>query len=180
VETFAKLTERVAIVVLLLGGIGMLMSMFLGVADIFGTQVLSMPVAGPREITESTMVLIVFGALAYTQVRRAHIRVELLYYSRSPRTQAVMDVISNLAAILFYGLMFWQAVLEVEFSYRIGEATFGAVRFPLLPARIFLAFGVGLMIIRLLVDLVVDIGRIKTGAPPPVTGPEITAPELRN
>jgi TRAP-type C4-dicarboxylate transport system permease small subunit len=180
VETLSRLTERVALVLLLLGGIGMLMSMFLGVADIVGTQLLSLPVPGPREITESTMVLIVFGALAYTQVRRAHIRVELLYYSRSPRTQAAMDVVTDLAAIAFYGLMFWQAVHEVQFSYRIGEATFGAVRFPLLPARIFLAFGVGLMIIRLLLDLVVDIGRVKTGAPPPVSGPETTAPELRN
>jgi TRAP-type C4-dicarboxylate transport system permease small subunit len=180
VETYARLTERVAIVVLLLGGIGMLMSMFLGVADILGTQILSVPVPGPREITESTMVLIVFGALAYTQVRRAHIRVELLYYSRSPRTQAVMDVITDLCAILFYSLMLWQALLEVEFSWRVGEATFGAVRFPLLPARVFLAFGVALMIARLILDLIVDIGRIRTGAPPPVNGPEITAPELRN
>ncbi len=179
-ETMSRLTERVAIAVLLLGGIGMLMSMFLGVADILGTQVLSMPVAGPREITESTMVLIVFGALAYTQVRRAHIRVELLYYSRGPHTQAAMDVVTDIAAIAFYGLMFWQAVVEAQFSYRIGEATFGAVRFPLLPARIFLAFGVGLMIVRLVLDLIIDIGRVKSGAPPPVSGPEITAPELRN
>lgn len=178
-ETMSRLTERVAIIVLLLGGIGMLMSMFLGVADIFGTQILSMPIPGPREITESTMVLIVFGALAYTQVRRAHIRVELLYYSRSPRTQAVMDVITDLCAILFYSLMLWQAVVEVEFSYRIGEATFGAVRFPLLPARVFLAFGVGLMVVRLVLDLIVDIGRIKTGAPAPMHGPEIIVREER-
>jgi len=180
VKIFARVTEQVAIVVLLLGGIGMLMSMFLGVADIVGTQVLSLPIPGPREITESTMVLIVFGALAYTQVRRAHIRVELLHSKVGPHAQAAMDALTHLAAIFFYGLMLWQAVLEVEFSYRIGEATFGAVRFPLLPARVFLAFGVGLMIVRLVYDLVVDIGRIRTGAPAPVTGPEITAPELRD
>lgn len=179
-DAIARLTERVALFVLLLGGIGMLMSMFLGVADILGTQVLSMPVPGPREITESTMVLIVFGALAYTQVRRAHIRVELLYTTRGPRTQALMDVVTDLAAIVFYSLMLWQAVLEAQFSWRISEATFGAVRFPLLPARLFLAFGVGLMIVRLLLDLVIDLQRVRTGAPPPVTGPEITAPELRN
>jgi TRAP-type C4-dicarboxylate transport system permease small subunit len=176
----AKLTERVAIAVLLLGGVGMLLSMFLGVADIIGTQVLLMPIPGPREITESTMVLIVFGALAYTQVRRAHIRVELLYSTRGPKTQAAMDVFADIAAIIFFSLMLWQAVLEVQFSYRIGEATFGAVRFPLLPARIFLAFGVGLMVVRLILDLVIDIGRVRTGAPPPVFGAEVTTPELRN
>ena len=180
VESIAKLTERVAIVVLRLGGIGMLMSMFLCVANIVGTQVLSIPVPGPREITESTMVLIVFGALAYTQVRRAHIRVELVYDRCGPRTRAAMDVATDIAAIAFYSLMLWQAVIEAQFSYRTGEATFGAIRFPLLPARLFLVVGVGLMIIRLILDLITDMSRVRTGAPPPVTGPEITAPELRN
>jgi TRAP-type C4-dicarboxylate transport system permease small subunit len=180
VESIAKLTERAAIFVLLLGGIGMLMSMFLGVADIVGTQVLAIPVPGPREITESTMVLIVFGALAYTQVRRAHIRVELVYDRCGPRSRAVMDVATDVAAIAFYSLIFWQAVIEAQFSYQTGEATFGAVRFPLLPARLFLVVGVGLMILRLILDLITDLSRVKTGAPPPVSGPEISSPELRN
>ena len=61
----SHIVERLALAVLLVGGRGMLMSMFLGVADIVGTQILLIPVPGPRELTESTMVLIVFGALAY-------------------------------------------------------------------------------------------------------------------
>ena len=78
-KPLSRIVERLALIVLLVGGLGMLFSMFLGVADIVGTQVLLIPVPGPRELTESTMVLIVFGALAYAQIRRAHIRVELLY-----------------------------------------------------------------------------------------------------
>jgi TRAP-type C4-dicarboxylate transport system permease small subunit len=180
VARLSHLIERVALAVLLLGGIGMLMSMFLGIADILGTQVVGIPVPGPREITESTMVLIVFGALAYTQVRRAHIRVELLYLRTGPRTQAALDVVADLAALVFFSLLMWQAVLEAQFSWRIGEATFGAVRFPLFPARVVLVCGVGLMILRLLLDLVIDLGRVASGAPPPVSGPGVTAPELRN
>lgn len=141
------------------------MSMFLGVADIVGTQVLLIPVPGPRELTESTMVLIVFGALAYAQIRRAHIRVEIAYLAVGPRMRAVMDVVTDIAAIIFFGLIAWQGFLEAQYSLQIGEATSGLIRFPLWPARFTLVAGTGLIILRLLLDLIVDIGRIKTGEP---------------
>lgn len=162
-QFFTVLVERLALGILLIGGTGLLMSMFLGVADIVGTQVLLVPVPGPRELTESTMVLIVFGALAYAQIRKAHIRVEIVYLRMPPRGQAVMDVITDLAAITFFSLLLWQAVLEAQYSLRIGEATAGLIRFPLWPARIILAAGTALVIVRLFIDLTIDLNRIRTG-----------------
>lgn len=159
------LIERLALIVLLIGGVGMLMSMFLGVADILGTQVLNKPIPGPRELTESTMVLIVFGALTYAQLRRAHIRVEIVYMRSGPRTRAAMDVVADICAIVFFGLLLWQAVNEARYSLQIGEATVGLIRFPLWPARLTLCAGTGLMILRLFLDLATDIRRIRTGEP---------------
>lgn len=143
------------------------MSMFLGVGDVVGTQVFKTPLAGARELTESTMVLIVFGALTYAQIERSHIRVELLYTRMGPRVQAAMDVITDLAAIVFFGLLLWQAINEVKISWEIGESTVGLIRFPLYPARIILAVGTGLLVIRLVLDMFVDIRRISTGEPLP-------------
>lgn len=160
----SKIVERLALVVLLIGGMGMLFSMFLGVADIVGTQVLLIPVPGPRELTESTMVLIVFGALAYAQIRRSHIRVELVYFQMPPRVRAVMDVITDLAAIAFYGLILQQAIGEAQYSLQINEATVGLIRFPLWPARFILAAGCALMILQLTLHLIEDLIRIKTGS----------------
>ena len=151
------------LIVLLVGGLGMLFSMFLGVADIVGTQVLLIPVPGPRELTESTMVLIVFGALAYAQIRRAHIRVELLYLKMPPRGRAVMDVITDLAAIAFFGLILSEAISEAQYSYQIKEATTGLIRFPLWPARFTLVTGCSLMILQLCLHLIEDLIRIRTG-----------------
>jgi len=165
VEFLKNLTEKLALVVLLIGGLGMLASMFLGVADIVGTEVLKVPVPGPRELTESTMVLIVFGALAYAQIRRAHIRVEIAYLAAGPRLKAAMDVLTDLAAIIFFGLICWQGTLEALYSLQIGEATSGLIRFPLWPARFTLALGAALVILRLCLDLIIDIGRIRTGKP---------------
>lgn len=162
-KLISRIVERLALVVLMIGGVGMLMSMFLGVADIIGTQVLLIPVPGPRELTESTMVLIVFGALAYAQIRRAHIRVELIYFQMPPRVRAVMDVITDLAAMAFFGLILSEAISEAQYSLQIGEATVGLIRFPLWPARFTLAAGCALMILQLTLHLIEDVIRIKTG-----------------
>ncbi|MEM0934517.1 MAG: TRAP transporter small permease [Pseudomonadota bacterium] len=161
-----RFVERLALIVLMIGGVGMLASMLLGVADIVGTQVLLVPVPGPRELTESTMVLIVFGALAYAQIRRQHIRVELVYFQMGPRVRAGMDVVTDLCAILFFALILSQAVAEAQYSLQIGEATSGLIRFPLWPARFTLAAGCALMILQLCLHVVEDFGRIRTGAPP--------------
>ena len=162
-KLFATLLERLALLILLIGGLGLLMSMFLGVGDVIGTQMLETPLPGARELTESTMVLIVFGALTYAQIQRSHIRVELLYTRLGPRAQAVMDVCADLAALAFFSLLLWQAINEAIVSVGLNEATVGLIRFPLYPARIVLAAGTALLILRLLIDLIEDADRIRTG-----------------
>ncbi len=164
-KLFATLLERLALLILLIGGLGLLMSMFLGVGDVIGTQMLKTPLPGARELTESTMVLIVFGALTYAQIQRSHIRVELLYTRLGPRAQAVMDVCADLAALAFFSLLLWQAINEAIVSVGLNEATVGLIRFPLYPARIVLAAGTTLLILRLLIDLIEDADRIRTGVP---------------
>lgn len=178
-SALSKLVERVALAVLMIGAIGMVVSTLLGAADVVGTQFLQQPVHGALEITESTMVVIVFGALAYSQIRRNHIRVELLYARGGPRTQAAMDLFADLMAILFFSLLLWQAVLEAQFSLQIDESTFGLIRIPLWPARIMLAAGTALMILQLSIDLVTDTKRLIEGGEV-VTAEEILQREIRS
>lgn len=156
-----KVVERLAFAVLVLGGIGMMIAMFLGTGDVVGTQFFGWPIPGAKEMTESTMVLIVFGCLTYAQIRRGHIRVELVYTHVGPRVQAAMDVLSDLGAMVFFGLLCWQAIGEGLMSWRIREADVGLIRFPLYPARWILVIGTGLVIVQLWLDLFHDIQRMK-------------------
>lgn len=171
-EKLGRVLEPVALFVLLVGGIGMVLSTLLGTADVVGTQVFGTPVHGALEITESTMVVIVFGALTYAQIRRNHIRVELLYTRMGPRAQAGMDIFADLMALLFFGLLLWQAVNEAMFSWDIDESTFGLIRLPLWPARIILAAGTALLMLQLLIDTLIDIRRVVLG------GAAVTAEDL--
>ena len=165
----SAIVERLALWVLLVGGAGMLTAMFLGFGDVVGTQFFGWPIPGALEITESTMTLIVFGALAYAQIRRSHIRVELIYSHMSPRIKAVMDVVADIAARVFFGLLLSEAVAEGLTSWRIRETADGLLRFPLYPARWVLIAGTLLLILQFMLDLVQDLRRIASGeelAPP--------------
>ena len=173
-DVFRESLRRVALAILLLGGIGTMAAMFLGTIEVVGTQILKRPIPGALELTESTMVLIVFGALAYAQIRRGHIRVELVYTKMGPRVQAAMDVFANLAAMVFFGLLLWQSYHEAVYSLQIGEATVGLIRFPLFPARLILSVGTALLLLQLVLDTIVDIRRIKTGEAPPDIDPKNT------
>jgi TRAP-type C4-dicarboxylate transport system permease small subunit len=159
--------SRLALGLLLLGTVGMIVSMVLGVADVVGTKFLGYPVPGTLEFTESTMVLIVFGALAYTQERRGHIRVELLYVHAGPRGKSFMEVVTHVVAFVFFALLAWQGIGELAYSWEIREATMGTIRFPLYPARFLLVLGAVLLLLRLALDIVGDLGRLRRGEPPP-------------
>lgn len=175
-KQFSKLLEKVAVGMLLLGSIGMMGSMFLATADVVGTKFFSWPVPGALEITESTMVLIVFGALAFAQMRRAHIRVEILYGLMGARMEAFMDAFTHLIALVFFGLLAWQAFGEAQYGWEIREATAGSVRFPLYPARWILVFGTSLLLVQLVIDVISDVGRIWSGARvEPATPPDSAA-----
>lgn len=151
--------ERLSWLTVLIGGLGLLLAMVLGVADVIGTY-LGSPVPGAYEFTESAMVLVVFGGLTYAQIRRKHIRVELLYLHVRPRAQSTMDIVAGLAAILFVILLLWQAIGEAQYSWEIDEATSGLIRFPLYPARFVLIFGAGLFLFQLILDLIEDVQRL--------------------
>jgi TRAP-type C4-dicarboxylate transport system permease small subunit len=166
-QTFSARLGRLALWLLLLGTVGMIAAMLVGVADVVGTEFLGRPVLGTLEFTESTMVLVVFGALAYAQERRAHIRVELLYSHVGPRGKSFMEAVTHIIAFAFFALVAWQGYVELEYSWEIMESTMGSVRFPLYPARTLLLIGVALLLLRLAIDIVQDIGRLRRGEPPP-------------
>ena len=133
-----------------------MISMFIGAIDVTATMFGS-PVPGALEATESTMVLIVFGGLAYAQIRKRHFRAELLYLRVGLKMRSIMDLIASSSAIIFFGLMAWQGWNEATYSLEISESSSGGVRFPLYPARFILVFGAALLCIQLILDLIVDV-----------------------
>jgi TRAP-type mannitol/chloroaromatic compound transport system permease small subunit len=171
---FKAAIRRLAVGMVLLGSVGLMLSMFICFADVIGTNFFEYPVDGTLEITESTMVLIVFGALAFTQEKRGHIRVEILHGFMRPRIKSLMDLFTHLMALLFFVVLAWYSVGELTYSWEMNEPTMGTIRFPLYPARTLLTLGVALLILQLTLDVLDDTVRTWRGEGP---GHGAVAPE---
>jgi TRAP-type C4-dicarboxylate transport system permease small subunit len=68
-----------------------------------------------------------------------------------------------LVAIAYFAILVWQGFNEAIYSLEINEATMGAVRFPLFPARLLLVLGCGLLLFQLALDFIQDLRNMVTG-----------------
>jgi len=163
VDLIAKGIERLAFISILLGATGLVLSMVLAVSDVIST-LFDSPIPGALEFTESSMVLVVFGGLAYAQARRQHFRVEILISRTGPKTRSLMDITAAISGIIFFSLLVWQGWNEAIYSLGNREATSGLIQFPLYPARFIMVFGASLLVLQFFVDLTRSVQNFGGGA----------------
>ncbi|MBW1708616.1 MAG: TRAP transporter large permease subunit [Deltaproteobacteria bacterium] len=118
--------------------------------DVLARLIFGKSIPGIIELEEFMMVLIVFLALAFTQIQKEHVDINLVF-SRFPKwVQNLIETFNYSICLIVFSLMSWQTVIQVI-------KKFGEVSFSLgIPISIFLgvaAFGVILLTIVLLADL---------------------------
>lgn len=137
----------------------------LGTWDVVGTQAFNRPLPGASEAITSLLVVVVYGALPDVQRRRGHVRMELLYANVGPRAQAAMDLVAEVVALVFFGLLVWQAATDAWWSWQIGQTETGLIRFPIYPFKAALVVGVGCLLVQLVADLAMDLRRLRRRGP---------------
>ncbi|MFU8858556.1 MAG: TRAP transporter small permease [Deferrisomatales bacterium] len=109
------------------------------------------PVQGSFELMGFGGAVIAAFALGYTQERRNHISVDLLFEHLGPRLQRVLDAVSHLACSVFFGLAGYRlARLGVDLM-RTGELS-ETLRVAFYPIVFCVALGVWGLCLRLGLD----------------------------
>jgi TRAP-type C4-dicarboxylate transport system permease small subunit len=85
--------------------------MLLTIADVFLRKTFSKSILGTVEVTEFMMVILVFFALAQTEVLNGHVKVDLVMSRFGEHTQALVDTITQLVCFLLLGLFTWSALV---------------------------------------------------------------------
>jgi len=122
--------------------------------DVTGRK-LGHPFAGSIDIGELLLIPIAFLALAYTQLEKGHVRIELLYSRLNKRGQGITDTVTRLFSLVTYGLIAYAAVdrvAEIIAAGGFGPVTAG-LRIPIYPLLIVIAFGSLMLTLELLIDL---------------------------
>lgn len=142
----------------------LLLMMFLTVGDVIGRYLVGrlpffQPIPGTFELTEFMLVLIVFAALGYTQVRRGHISIDVVVSRFSPRTQSVIDSITYLLSLALFSLVTWQSAVYAHRLFEERDVS-GILLVPIYPFLIVVALGSFLFCLVLLVNFLSSLAKV--------------------
>jgi len=134
------------------------MIVLMTVADVLFRLFLNRPIRGTLEITEFLMVIVVFFAMSYTAMLRGHIVIQILASRLPERPRAILDSIADLISIGFCCLIIWQGIAQAEMT-RLRNDISGVTSIPIFPFYYILVFGVALMCLVFLANLLDSLAR---------------------
>ena len=92
---------------LVIGGIALGLLVLLASANV-AARLLGLPFAGAYEVVAFLGALVTASALAYTQLRRDHIMVDIITCRYPPLLKRAVDAVSDLLALVLFGILTWQ------------------------------------------------------------------------
>lgn len=124
--------------------------MFLTVADIIGRMAFQ-PIIGALEISELMLIIAVFGSMAYCQLHRNHVSIDMVVSRFSQRKRYVINSIMYLGFLVFCTLMSWR-LFDYGISEIGGRAT-TALQLPVYPFLFVAGAGAALISLNILMSL---------------------------
>ena len=124
--------------------------MMMTMIDVLLRKLFNASILGTVEMTEMSMAVVVFFALAECQVHDGHIKVDLVLKKCSPRVQALCDVFTQLVCFLLFCFMTVALFRHAESMRGWGEVTLD-LAMPVYPFVYAAALGTGLLALVLLV-----------------------------
>ncbi|MFH1491016.1 MAG: TRAP transporter small permease [Pseudomonadota bacterium] len=143
VNPVSRFMSHIASVVLFL-------MMILTILDVFLRKIFSNSITGTVEISEKMLVIVIFFALAVTEVLNGHVKVDLVMGFFSERVQAVVDFITQLACFILMILVTWSAVIYAEKMRLAGEVS-QDLWIPVYPFIYVVAAGCAILALTLLI-----------------------------
>lgn len=129
--------------------------MMLTVSDVAGRYFFNHPVQGTNEVTGLLLVCVAAAALAYGQIRKGHIRVDLITGRLPPRARAILDAIAYLFCLFGSALITWQtSVRAVTYMFATRGNLTETLSIPFFPFMFILALGFFLLAIVSLIDFI--------------------------
>lgn len=156
----------------LAGGMAILALVLLATVNILGRWMFSLPVDGYIDWVEQAMAFIAFLGIAYTKRLGGHIRMDILVGHLRGRLLWFMELLSTclmlgVTLVLIYGsyLHFWRA-------YDIGDSSLD-INLPTWPAKLVVPVALGVLALRLMLQIWGYARALRQGGDSPVAVPLI-------
>jgi TRAP-type transport system small permease protein len=159
---FEKYARKLTNLFCNLSVIMMLGIMFIGAADVIGRYVFNYPLRGTFEFSEILLAGVVFFGMAYTQSVGGHVSIDSVMNTLRPRKRAFISSIISLISLFIFGIMSWQGGVKAYVSWE-GGRYIDIVRLPIAPFEFFVAIGMFLVCLELIIKIIKSIKILKMG-----------------
>ncbi len=125
--------------------------MFYTTADVVGRYILNRPVPGTLDMTEMTMVVMVFFGIAYTQRLGGHITVNYFIIKLKGRSYHLVKSMGMLLSLLAFGVIAYYGFKGMAEALGYGDVS-ASILWPTWPIRLCLAIGSTFLGVRFLIQ----------------------------
>lgn len=130
--------------------------------DVFARYLFNNPILGSNELVESAMVVFVYGAMAHATIARSHICANVLDPVLSKRQREILGAFAFALAGITFALMTWRTIIEAGAAMtNLQEQITLTLRMPIGPLYIFIAFGLVMLCIEIVFDVLRRINDVK-------------------
>jgi C4-dicarboxylate transporter DctM subunit len=154
---FTKGIHNLSRVIAIISAAIILLMMVLTVADVFLRYLFSKPIPWNFDLQILLIVGVVYLGIAYVQIHRRHIRIDLVSSRLSENSQLWLQLFSDIIFFGFSALIAWQMSLETWDAWVIKDYLESITRLPLWPAKGALTLGIGLLSLNLVINIYNDI-----------------------
>jgi len=150
-ELLDKISRVLTEILIWIAGIFLVAMILLTCGNIF-LRLVWTPVKGTFELMGFFGAIVTAFALAYTQIKRGHIGIDILVNRFSTKTQRILNSINYFICMVFFGIAGWQVAKWGTILWKTGEVT-ETLRIIFYPFTYGVALGCLILTLVLLVDL---------------------------
>lgn len=154
--TLAGIQNLFAFLARWLNNIGMgfiALLMILITLDVLLRWIANRPIKGVNELSELTMLLVVFLTIGFTQLMKSNVSVDLFFTRFPRRMQLIVDTFTYLLSLGITVLMLWQSIVYNSYLADINRQSV-ILKVPVAPFQLVMAIGFSVLTIVLLIQLI--------------------------
>ena len=132
--------------------------------DVLLRYTMDEPLPSMIQLTEFMMVGVVYLGISYVQSIKEHTKIEMATTWLPQRGQDFLDTFGYLVGLFIFLIITWQGARLAWDAWVTQDYTMGIIHFPLWPAKSVLPLGCGLLCVRLALDILLSIKKLKQPA----------------
>jgi TRAP-type mannitol/chloroaromatic compound transport system permease small subunit len=131
--------------------------------EVIGRYFFNAPTSWANEINQYLLCVLTLLGGAYCFMTNSHIRVDIFWLRYTPRTQALVELLTAIFPIIFLVVVFWAGIGETWSALAENKRSASLLAMPLWPSMLAVPVGTGLMLLQLLVRLIRDVLQLISG-----------------